>query len=189
MKKIDLKMRIKDFDFGNTNGTIQLRLEQPFPLTKKFVTMLDLVTSHKDDLLRIKCFGRKTMERLEDKLLDYDLWLGMTAREVNEYQGEEIVSETEEKDKGVGSEDTDKQMLEVYATTINKAKEDAVNQCLTKKEWEDRVFRAALEIELELIRQGKEYNVNYRSMEQDAAGKALNLVSIVRKELKQIGEE
>lgn len=158
MKKIDLKMRIKDFDFGNANGTIQLRLEQPFPLTKKFVTMLDLVTSHKDDLLRIKCFGRKTMERLEDKLLDYDLWLGMTPIEVNNYQGEEI------------------------------AKEKTEEQGLSQKEWEDRVFRAALEIELELIRQGKEYGI-YRSMEQDASLRAVKLMGQVRYELKAREEE
>ncbi len=149
MKKIDLKMRIKDFDFGNANGTIQLRLEQPFPLTKKFVTMLDLVTSHKDDLLRIKCFGRKTMERLEDKLLDYDLWLGMTSMEVNNYQGEEIV------------------------------KDETEEQGLSQKEWEDRVFRAALEIELELIRQGERRSEAW-DMEQYAADKAVRLMEEVK---------
>lgn len=154
MKKIDLKMRIKDFDFGNANGTIQLRLENPSPLNKKFVTMLDLVTSHKDDLLRIKCFGRQTLMRLEDKLLDYDLWLGMTPMEVNNYQGEEIV------------------------------KDETEEQCLSQKEWEDRVFRAALEIELELIRQDKEYGI-YRTMEQDAALRAVNLMGQVRYELKR----
>lgn len=184
MKKIDLKMRIKDFDFGNANGTIQLRLEHPFPLTKKFVTMLDLVTSHKDDLLRIKCFGRQTLMRLEDKLLDYDLWLGMTAREVNEYQGEKIVSEMEEKDERAFTKDLDKQMLEVFAKIIERAKENAVNQCLTKKEWEDRVFRAALEIELELIRNGERRSEAW-DMEQYAADKAVRLMQKVRFKLCQ----
>lgn len=155
MKKIDLKMRIKDFDFGYGNGTIQLRLEQPSPLNKKFVTMLDLVTSRKDELLRIKRFGNLTMMRLEDKLDEYDLWLGMTPMEVNDYQGEEIVKEEKEE------------------------------QGLSQKEWEDRVFRAALEIEVELIRHGKEYNVNFRSMEQDAAYKAFSLVKEVRFKLSQ----
>lgn len=154
MKKIDLKMRIKDFDFGYANGTIQLRLEQPFPLNKKFVTMLDLVTSHKDDLLRIKCFGRKTMMRLEDKLDEYDLWLGMTAMEVNIYQGEEIV------------------------------KEETEEQGLSQKEWEDRVFRAAVEIELELIRKDEKRCGSW-DMEQYAADKAVRLMEEVKLMLSQ----
>ena len=98
------------------------------------------------------------MERLEDKLLDYDLWLGMTQMEVNNYQGEEIV------------------------------KDETEEQGLSQKEWEDRVFRAALEIELELIRQGKEYSP-IRTMEQDAALRAVKLMGQVRYELKAREEE
>lgn len=188
MKKIDLNTNIFEIDYGYINARFKNCLFHHFPIGKDFYTLVDLVTTSRGDLLKIRNMGKMTLMRVEDKLEEYGLKLGMTQKEVNEYQGEEIVSETEEKDKGVGSEDTDKQMLEVYATTINKAKEDAVNQCLTKKEWEDRVFRAALEIELELIRQGKEYSP-IRTMEQDAALRAVKLMGQVRYELKAREEE
>lgn len=179
MKKIDLNCYIADVNFGKYDGSVKLRLEHPFPLSKKFVTMLDLVMTNRDELLMIKCLGRATLLRIEDTLEDYGLWLGMTAREVNEYQGEEIVSETEEKDERAFTKDLDKQMLEEFAKIIERAKENAVNQCLTKKEWEDRVFRAALEIELELIRNG-ERRPEAWDMEKYAADKAVRLMEEVK---------
>lgn len=158
MKKIDLNCLIKDFDFGNYNRTIQFRLKDPLPLSKKFVTMLDLVMSNRDELLLIKLLGRGTLFHIEDKLEDYGLWLGMTAKEVNDYQGEKIAEEETE--------------------------EQTTNRGLSQKEWEDRVFRAAMEIELELMRQGVEYQGVW-SMEQDAADKAVRLMQEVRFKLCQ----
>lgn len=158
MKKIDLNCLIKDINFGKSDGTVKLRLEHPFPLSKKFVTMLDLVMSHRDELLMIEHLGNMTLQRIEDKLDDYGLWLGMTAREVNDYQGEKIAEEETE--------------------------EQTANRGLSQKEWEDRVFRAALEIELELMRQGVEYQGVW-SMEQDAADKAVRLMQEVRFKLCQ----
>ena len=158
MKKIDLNCLIKDINFGKYDGTVKLRLERPFPLSKRFVTILDLVMSHRDELLMIEHLGNITLQRIEDKLDDYGLWLGMTAREVNDYQGEKIAEEETE--------------------------EQTANRGLSQKEWEDRVFRAALEIELELMRQGVEYQGVW-SMEQDAADKAVRLMQEVRFKLCQ----
>lgn len=162
MKKIDLNCYIADVNFGKYDGTVKLRLEHPFPLSKKFVTMLDLVMTHRDELLIIKCLGHMTLQRIEDKLEDYGLWLGMTAKEVNDYQGEKIAEE--------------------------EAEEQTTNRGLSQKEWQDRVFRAALEIELELMRQGVEYNGVW-SIEQDAADKAIRLMEEVKFKLCQREEE
>lgn len=83
MEKIDISQSVKTLDFGRKyNARIQ-RVCREFD-TK---TIRDLCQWSEKELVRVRNIGEKSIEEVEDVLGMYNLQLGMSREELDEYAG------------------------------------------------------------------------------------------------------
>ena len=124
MGKIDIKQSIRTLDFG---CQYDIRVQGIFRENGIF-SIRDLCQWSRRDLMRMRYLGNKSVMGIEAVLEKYDLRLGMTDKELDEYAG---IDHREKEASSVLSiqEDTEAGKWEQRRYEI--AKDLCVNQCIT----------------------------------------------------------
>lgn len=96
MERIDIGQSVETLDFGSKHDIRIQHICHRFDIK----TIQDLCKWPGKELIRVRNMGRKSIEEIENVLKRYNLHLGMTDKELDEYAGtENPVQEEEEEEK------------------------------------------------------------------------------------------